>query len=194
MSRSKSVDDTTVLEKALLVISERGPETFTLADVSEVVGLSPATLLQRFGSKRKLLIAAAKQANATLDSDLKTLKAKELPWNEELTLLLGGVPEGFGTREDIANSLGLLRLDMVDTELHPIARKLFMHLRGRVKELLSTARELGKLNSNIDLDAMTWELDALRHGLVIQWSLSGKGTLKAWLSQGIHNYLDRRTP
>ena len=52
MSRKKNIDDATVLEKALLVISDRGPESFTLTDIGKAVGLAPATLLQRFGSKQ----------------------------------------------------------------------------------------------------------------------------------------------
>ncbi len=35
----------------------QGPSRFTLADVADAVGLSPATLVQRFGSKRGLLLA-----------------------------------------------------------------------------------------------------------------------------------------
>lgn len=51
MAQKKSIDDQSVLEKALLVISEWGPEAFTLADVGKTVGLAPAILMQRFGSK-----------------------------------------------------------------------------------------------------------------------------------------------
>src|SRR5690349_5032846 len=129
MAQKKTIDDQSVLEKALLVISKHGPEKFTLADVGQAVGLAPATLMQRFGSKQQLLILAAKQANVKLRSDLSELKKKKLPWDQELIHLLCEVPEGFGSRQDIANSLGVLKLDMTDPELHPIARQLFESFR-----------------------------------------------------------------
>lgn len=191
MAQKKIIDDPSVLEKALLVISEYGPDTFTLADVGKAVGLAPATLMQRFGSKQKLLILAAKQANTKLIKDLGELKRKKLSWDKELIHLLCGMPEGFATRENIAKSLGLLKLDMIDPELHPIARELFESLRRRIQELLSFGQSAGELDTSLDVDALTWELDALRHGLVIQWTLSGKGTLAKWLEKGFHHYFNR---
>ena len=194
MPQKKFLDDEAVLEKALLVISDRGPDTFTLVDIGKAVGLAPATLLQRFGSKQQLLIQAAKHANTKLKKDLEQLKSQQMPWTKELIELLAGLPEGFGSRQDIANSLGMLKLDMVDPELHPIARQLFRQLRKRIKELLAKAQRQGELESSVDIEAMTWELDALRHGLVIQWTLSGKGSLQQWLQKGIQYYLKMRQP
>jgi len=146
--------------------------------------------MQRFGSKRALLIKAAKHVPAKLKCDLEKLKAKALSWDAELMVLLSEVPEGFGTRQDISNSLGLLKLDMIDPELHPIARELMDRVRTRIRELLEQAKSEGELVSKIAVDVLAWELDALRHGLVIQWTLSGDGSLQDWLKKGIHNYLE----
>ncbi|MBS0605230.1 MAG: TetR/AcrR family transcriptional regulator [Verrucomicrobia bacterium] len=190
MPPKKLIDDAFVLEKALLVISELGPETFTLADVGKSVGLAPATLMQRFGSKQALLIKAAKQVPATLKMNLEKLKARALAWDAELMALLSELPEGFGTRQDIANSLGLLKLDMIDPELHPIARELFDTMRSRVKELLEKGKAQEMLAQQCNVDSLAWELDALRHGLVIQWTLSGEGPLQQWLHKGLQTYLE----
>lgn len=191
MPQKKLINDETVLEKALLVISEHGPENFTLADVGKAVGLAPATLMQRFGSKQKLLVLAAKQANIKMKGDLEELKKQQLPWEEELMHLLVGVPDGFGSRQEIANSLSVLKLDMVDPELHPIARDLFNRLQKRIQELLVEGRKSNQLKPSIDTKTTTLELDALRHGLVIQWTLNGKGNLHTWMENGFKSYLKR---
>src|SRR5579864_8584991 len=60
MSRQRTTSDAEVLAAAGRVIARLGPSRFTLADVSAESGLAPATLLQRFGSKRGLLLAFAK--------------------------------------------------------------------------------------------------------------------------------------
>lgn len=192
MPPRKLIDDDQVLEKALLVISELGPETFTLADIGKAVGLSPATLLQRFGSKHSLLIKAARHVPKRLNVDLEKLKKKTLSWDAELVAFLSEMPDGFGTRQDIANSLGLLKLDMIDPELHPIARQLFEELREKIKELLERGKAKGELAPETDVNKLTWELDALHHGLVIQWTLSGDGSLQYWLQKGLNNYLKRK--
>ncbi|MCA1563440.1 MAG: TetR/AcrR family transcriptional regulator, partial [Acidobacteria bacterium] len=41
---------------AIQVMARLGPVRLTLADVAREIGLSPATLVQRFGSKRGLLL------------------------------------------------------------------------------------------------------------------------------------------
>jgi len=45
---------------AIRVIERLGPSRLTLADVAKEAGLAPATLMQRFGSKRGLLLAVAR--------------------------------------------------------------------------------------------------------------------------------------
>src|SRR5258708_35209745 len=64
MSRVKVTPDADVLTATIRVISRVGPTRLTLADVAADAGLAPATLLQRFGSKRGLLLAVAEQSMA----------------------------------------------------------------------------------------------------------------------------------
>ena len=49
------MEDAAILRAAAEVIGRTGPARFTLAAVASEVGLVPATLVQRFGSKRGLL-------------------------------------------------------------------------------------------------------------------------------------------
>jgi AcrR family transcriptional regulator len=60
--RRKQRTDEAVLDEAAVVMAQLGPD-FTLADVSRVCGLSPATLVQRFGDKRGLVVRAAGRSN-----------------------------------------------------------------------------------------------------------------------------------
>jgi AcrR family transcriptional regulator len=55
MPRRKSISDEDILDRALPVIARAGPAGFTLADIATEIGLSPATLLQRFGDKKTLV-------------------------------------------------------------------------------------------------------------------------------------------
>lgn len=192
MGRKKTIDDEEALFQALLVISEIGPEKFTLADVGERVGLSPATLIQRFGSKDELLRKAAKQANKKLIEEVLTPDDKEQPPLQALLGILADLPEGFGTREDLANSLSILKLDMIDPDLHALAKKRFQLIRKRLAEIISEGQEKGSFREDLDPKSLAWELDALWHGFIIQWALSGTGTLAHWLRQKFTKYLEFR--
>ena len=64
MSRHRTLPDEQVIAAAARVIGRLGPARLTLADVAREAGLAPATLLQRFGSKRGLLLEVARAGTA----------------------------------------------------------------------------------------------------------------------------------
>src|SRR3954453_134130 len=59
MARPRLVSDAVLLDAAREVLAELGPLKLTLAAVGSRVGLAAPTLMQRFGSKRGLLLASA---------------------------------------------------------------------------------------------------------------------------------------
>src|SRR5260370_25166553 len=62
MGGPRTMPDAAVLEASARVMSRYGPKDFTLAHIAREAGLAPATLIQRFGSKRGLLLALARTA------------------------------------------------------------------------------------------------------------------------------------
>src|SRR5262245_43040121 len=72
--RPRTVDDRGILEAASRIILKLGPGKFTLADVGREAGLSAATLVQRFGSKRALLLALARSACESVDACFATIR------------------------------------------------------------------------------------------------------------------------
>jgi AcrR family transcriptional regulator len=55
--RPRATSDSAILSAAHRAVTRVGPMRLTLADVAREAGVSPATLVQRFGSKRGLLLA-----------------------------------------------------------------------------------------------------------------------------------------
>ena len=99
MPRPRTIDDETVLATAAGLIGRIGPGQVTLQRVAEEVGLSAATLVQRFGSKRELLLAIARSGAAEAFA--------RAPSGSPLETLVGGLAEsvastlafaGVGTR------------------------------------------------------------------------------------------------
>src|SRR5512141_704168 len=75
MPRRKTLSDEAVLDGALRVMFRQGPADFTLAQVAAETGIAPATLLQRFGDKRGLILAAITRDNAAFGQTLADLPA-----------------------------------------------------------------------------------------------------------------------
>src|SRR5262245_45373389 len=75
MPRPRTATDAAILEAAHRVIARLGPARVTLADVGREAGLSPATLVQRFGSKRGLLLALARAAAGSVGDCFAAVRA-----------------------------------------------------------------------------------------------------------------------
>ena len=60
--RPRQNTDLEILYAAFRAIARLGPSKLTLADVAREADVSPASLVQRFGSKRALLLAASSDA------------------------------------------------------------------------------------------------------------------------------------
>ena len=74
--RQRTVSDEDILAATARVVGRIGSGEMTLADVGKEAGLSPATLLQRFGSKRSLLLALAETSAAEVDQAFAQLRAE----------------------------------------------------------------------------------------------------------------------
>ena len=102
-------------------MSRVGPARLTLADVAKEAGVVPATLVQRFGTKRGMLLALARQGSASEGDQMTAIRAA----NPSPMGALYGVFDCWsgmaGSPEELANHLSFLVIDLVDPEFHHFA-------------------------------------------------------------------------
>ncbi|MFA1548151.1 TetR/AcrR family transcriptional regulator [Actinomadura chokoriensis] len=183
--RPRGVDDAVILRAAVEVIGRVGPAGLTLAAVAGEVGLAPATLVQRFGSKRGLLVALAArsvQDPEALHERARTGHASALG---ALTAFAVGSMSDMSTPERYANHLAFLCLDLTDPELHEHA--LAVHrATGRVIEtLLAEAVSASELRPGTDTGALARTVVAIIAGAGLAWALDREGTLPERLRREI---------
>ena len=95
-----------------------GPARLTLADVAEEAGVSAAALVQRFGSKRALLLAAAKDAAQGGDYIFPGLRARHSSPVAALLGLADCMALMGTTPAEIAHNLAFLQIDLTDPDFH----------------------------------------------------------------------------
>lgn len=177
MARPRTVADDAVLDAAARLIGRVGPARVTLAHVAEESGLSPATLVQRFGSKRGLLLAVARRR-----VDFGT--AGPTP----LAALVAGLVElsaPVRTPEALANNLAFLQLDLADAEFHAEAVAHFTGLRAHVEALLHDAIEAGELDERVEPARLAETVVTAYNGALIGWAVLREGTLEDWLRRQV---------
>jgi AcrR family transcriptional regulator len=69
MPRKRTISDDALLDHALLVVREHGPEALTFSSLSSRAGLAASTIVQRFATKPELLRAALLHAWDRLEAD-----------------------------------------------------------------------------------------------------------------------------
>lgn len=188
MPRKKKVEDSTILKIILEVIIKKGATTFSLEDLSKKTGLAPATLLQRFGSKKNILHKAIELSNQDLKVSFANKAINQSPLQEIIDIYLNlSIP--FSSPIDIANGLDILKLDITEKKLNELTRKHFEIRRNKIKSLIVLAQENGEISSKEDSIHIAWNLECLWQGSIMLWALIGKGKLRLWLKERFFTYL-----
>lgn len=117
MSRSKSQSDEAVLDTALALVHSSGVDRLTFAALADRCGLSAATLVQRFGTKRALTQRTLLHAWDKLQARTLELASFVPKTPDGAVELLIGLSHHDGDVEDYAEGLLILREDLRDPAL-----------------------------------------------------------------------------
>jgi AcrR family transcriptional regulator len=192
MPRKKLLPDAAVLAAAGRVFGRIGPARFTLADVAAEAGLAPATLVQRFGSKRALMLAFAEHAASLARQPFEQARTQVAePLGALRTALLIASRSTKG-RQELTHSLAFLLEDLADEELRAHAARHARWTEASIRELLDCAVERGELASH-DTARLARALQAAWNGALIQWAIRGRGSLASWISAVVDTLLEPLT-
>ncbi|WP_327733167.1 TetR/AcrR family transcriptional regulator [Streptomyces nojiriensis] len=183
--RPRGVADEAILRAAAEVMGRVGPAGLTLAAVAREVGLVPGTLVQRFGSKRGLILALADQSVRDTDALPDRIRGEHGSALEALAALLAERIAPMVSPEAFANHLAFLCMDLTDPELRE--RALAVHeAQGRaVGTLLAQALSTGELRATTDVEALTATVQAVTSGAGLVWALDREGTLARRVRHGL---------
>jgi AcrR family transcriptional regulator len=186
------VSDDEILAAAARMIGRVGPLRLTLAHVAREVGLAPATLIQRFGSKRKLLLSLARQG-AGDDGFLEGLRAQgrsPLETARAFLLCFAGLA---ASPKEMANHLAFLQIDLTDAAFHRITSRLFRSNQEVLAGLLGEAKRGGEI-AGADPKALARLLLAVVNGSLLTWAVYREGPASAWLARDVDLALEPYRP
>jgi AcrR family transcriptional regulator len=191
--RPRTIDDAAILDAAGRIISRHGPAKFTLADIAGEVGLSAATLVQRFGSKRGLMLALARSARDSVDACFIMVRTSN-PSPLAAVLAAGTEMTRYvKSPEEMSNHLAFLQTDLSDPDFYAVmlenSRRIIAGYRRLLDEAVA-ARELVPC----DTARLARAVDALAGGSLIGWAVYRDGTAETWVRHDLNTLLEPYRP
>ena len=178
--RPRTIPDASILDATARMISRVGPVRLTLADVGDEVGLAPATLLQRFGSKRGLLLALVAQSVDAIPSAFERIRASHESALEAAIAAASHMAEHVRTPEELANNLAFFQIDLRDADFHRLALEHSRRIRAGYQALLDEATSAREL-APCDTVALASALQAVVAGSLLNWAIHREGSVTAWV-------------
>lgn len=184
MPRVRTVSDAAILDAAARAIGRVGPAKVTLAMVGKDVGLSPATLLQRFGSKRGLLLTLAKSSATADRARFRSLRLEAASPLAALQRMLIEMAGDFQTPDEVAYHLAFLPMAVTDKAFREQAARLSTVHQQEMALLLDEAVQAGEIIPT-DTGRLAQAMYALWNGAILQWALQRGGSLECWLKASL---------
>jgi AcrR family transcriptional regulator len=130
-------------------------------------------LAQRFGSKRGLLLAVARDGTTTLPSRLAAARSADAP-AQALIDSFALIAAGIRTSTEFANHLAFLLLDLTDPEFRLIARTYAAAVEQAIADVLTAARVAGELTH--EPTQLPRVIHAAYNGAMVTWGMLGYGS------------------
>lgn len=178
--RPRTVTDEEILGATHRAISALGPAKITLADVAKEAGLSAATLVQRFGSKRGLLLALVSSGVDSVEYCFTAVrKAHRSPY-AALIAAATELTRHMKTPEELANGLAFLQMDVSDPDFHRLALGHSKQVVAGYRALLDEAVKAGEL-TKCNTARLARAVGAMSGGSLIAWAIHREGTAEKWV-------------
>jgi AcrR family transcriptional regulator len=191
--RPRTIADAQIIEAAAKVIGRVGPGNLTLADVGKEAGLSAATLVQRFGSRRGLLLAMASSAAESMDACFDMVRAAHPSPLAALVAAATDITRYFDTPEEVANHLSFLQMDLSDPDFHRLMVVSSRKTLEGYRRLLREAVDAGEL-VECDTRRLARAISAICGGSLISWAVFRQGTAASWVREDIDTVLGPYRP
>jgi AcrR family transcriptional regulator len=185
MARPRKVSDDEVYAAAMRAMSRVGPGELTLAHIADEAGVTPGALVQRFGSKRQLLVTMSGLLSTGTAEFFRQLRDQA---NAPLDVVRAYADCMAGmaiTPASLLRSFAYLQADLADPDIrrHLVAQS--RAVRRELTALLEEAVSRGELARGTDAASLARNIEALISGALLTWAFHEQGSAAAWLRSHI---------
>ena len=188
-ARPRKVSDEDVFGAVMRVMHRVAPAQVTLTEIASEAGVTPSALVQRYGSKRELLlevVGLAARGTAEYFARLRSETPSPLAALRAYAECLAEMAE---SPETLAHHLGYLQLDLTDPDFREHARDQARVADRAIRNLLADAVAEGELAVGTDVGMLTRAVIAILGGSPLAWAIRQKGTAAHWIGADLEAVL-----
>lgn len=167
------------------VMKRRGPAELTLRAITTEAGVTAGALVQRFGSKRALLLAHARYAAATGDVGVTVPRPRTSSPLEALRSITAAYAQLASSPRAAVRNLAYLHNDLADPALLRHLLRLSRAARAWYEQLLGEAVAARELRADTDVQALARLVEVTLRGSFLSWTLYREGFAADWLREDL---------
>jgi AcrR family transcriptional regulator len=183
--RRLKVTDDEIFAAAQRAMTRRGPHELTLAHIAVEAGVSPGRLVQRFGSKRALLLALAERFAGSAGIVFDGLRAAHRRPLATLRAYATCMADLAATPDALSRNLAYLQIDLTDPEFRAHLQANARATRLEIASLLRSAVMEGVLRRDVNPLKLARTIEVVISGSLMTWACYREGSAAAWIRRDL---------
>ena len=187
--RPQKVTDDDVFMAAQRAMSRLGPGELTLAEIAAEAGVTAGLLVQRFGSKRALLLALSERFSGGTAEIFSQLRAAHRSPLAALRAYSDGMASLASSPAALARNFAYLQIDLTDPDFRKHLAKQAMATRRQLQKLVREAIDAGELDPQTRPAQLARTIEAIVTGSMMSWAFYQRGPAAKWMRRDLEAVL-----
>lgn len=181
MGRPQKVTDDDIYLAAQRAMSRVGPGELTLAHIASEAGVTAGLLVQRFGSKRDLLLSLSEKFSGGTRNMFDELRKGHRSPLAALRAYSDCMAHMASTPAAFARNFAYLQIDLTDPDFRKHIAKHAAASRVELQKLVREAIAAKELKPDTNAKQLARTIEAVIGGSMLSWAFYQEGTARKWM-------------
>lgn len=181
MPRPQKVTDEQLFSATYAVMNRVGPRELTLAAIAQEAGVTAAVIVQRFGSKRDLLLTLTRRYYESSGDVVASFAQQHRSPLAGLRAYADCVAGMAASPAAFVRSLAYLQDDLSDAEFRRLLAQHGKATRAGLRRLLDAAIKAGELREGVPAARLARTVETVLSGAMMTWAIYQEGAAAAWV-------------
>jgi AcrR family transcriptional regulator len=185
------MSDEAIYLAGLAVLTEHGSDGITLARVAALLGVTPAAVRQRLGSKRGLLVEMARRRAEQTEGRFAAARAACSSPLEALLAAFAAQLDQIREPQRLAHAISAYTDNVGDPDMRAAFAAELASMEGHVGDLLAEAAACGEIAGPVTAELVSTLLAAVE-GTMLIWSIAPRGDIEQRIDEAVRVVLGLR--